>query len=462
MSKKTIFISIYDGDTEKNVLRSGTFEYLKKSGNRLVLLIRGADRLEYYRNNFADTDVLVELLPRATSRVEQLWYFVGWNTVPTRSVYGRQRMNRAKGAPRSRLYIGTILWLLGHLRIWRELLRFAYGHTPDSYADALFAKYKPDLVFTPNMFSPEDMRLMRRAKHLGIPTVTTAKSWDVLTTKAFTRIRADRLIVFNKYNKEEAIRYGDYRDDSVIVTGFPQFDIYTHEEIFVPRETFFAAIGADPAKRLIMLAPPGDWLSSYSTDILSALDESIDRGEITTPVQVLARFHPKYADHSEAVELRNVIKNRPGTLIAKDKEFSLDVGQSVVSQWTFTDKDIVHLANSLHHCDIIINTASTLTLDATANDRPSILIGYDGNGQPPYWEQIIRVYEREHVKTVLNTDAAPVVRNNHELVEAINTIFQDPNHMHAEREVFKRDLLYKVDGKSARRTADAVLHALKT
>lgn len=460
MTQKTIFISIYDGDTEKNVLRSGTFELLKQSGHRIVLLVRGADRVEYYRDNFDDANVLVELLPRAASRSETLWYFVGWNTVPTISVYGRQRMNRAKGTPRSRLYVGSILWLLGHFRVWREMLRLAYRIVPDSYADELFARYKPDLVFAPNMFSPEDMRLMRRAKRLGIPTVTTAKSWDVLTTKAFTRVRADRLIVFNAFNRAEAIRFGDYKPESIVITGFPQFDIYTHKEIFVSREAFFETIGADPAKRLIMLAPPGDWLSSYSTDILSSLDESIEQGEITIPVQVLARFHPKYADLSESAELQHVIKNRPGTLIAKDKEFSLDVGRSVVNQWTFTDKDIIHLANSLHHCDIIINTASTLTLDATANDRPSILIGYDGNDHPSYWQQIIRVYEREHVKTVLGTNVAPVVRSHRELVDAINTFLQNPHHMHAEREVFKRELLYKVDGKSAERTAQAILEML--
>lgn len=457
---KTIFISIYDGDTEKNVLRSGTFDHLKRAGHRIVLLIRGKDRLQYYREHFGDERVIIEQLPRASSRMETYWYYIGWNTLPTNSVYGRQRMNRARGAPLSRLVFGTTLWLLGHLRLWRELLRALYAIAPDRYAMDLFEKYQPDLVFAPNMFSPEDFRLMRAAKRRAIPTVTTAKSWDVLTTKAFTRVRADRLIVFNGFNRDEAVRFGDYDAKRVVVTGFPQFDIYTRDEIFVSRDAFCRAIGADPEKRLIMFAPPGDWLSEYSIDILTALDRSIGAGEFSQPLQILARFHPKYVDRAERATLPHVIKDRPGTHLSEQRDFSMDIGQGGIFSWTFTDKDIVHLANSLKHCDIIINTASTLTLDATANDRPVILIGYDGNETPRYWGQIARVYNREHVQTVLSTNAAPVVWSHRELVEAINMFLENPRHGEREREVFKAKLLYKVDGKAAERTAHAVLEML--
>ena len=161
---RTVLISVYDGDTEKNVLRTGTFQLLKESGNRIVLLIRGADRLEYYKKEFAAENVDVELLPPATTRAEQLWYFIGWNSLPTRAAEIRRQMYLAKGWPKSRYLLGRTLGFMGRFRQWRELLRFVYASIPDDYALDLFRKYKPDVLFAPGMFSAEDSRLLKQAK----------------------------------------------------------------------------------------------------------------------------------------------------------------------------------------------------------------------------------------------------------------------------------------------------------
>ena len=460
MNNKTIFISIYDGDTEKNVLRSGTFAHLKNAGHRIVLLIRGKDRLEYYRAAFADKQVAIELLPHATTTIERLWYFLGWNTLPTRSARLRRHMWLAKGWSRTRFAIGTTLGILAHIRAWRELLRFVYSIVPDDYAKEMFEKYKPDLLFAPNMFSPEDFRLLRQAKRRGVKTAATAKSWDVLTPKAFTRVRADRLLVFNEFNRQEAIALGDYRQENIVVTGFPQFDIYAREEIFMPRDVFMRSIGADPAKRMALIAVPGDWKTPYTQEIMKELDRRIDAGHYPVPLQILARFHPKYPDSSEKLHLKNFIFDRPGTHLSDKKEFSVDMGIANTYAWTFKDKDLVRLANSLKHSDVVINTESTLSLDASANDTPVILIGYDGDRQVPYWDSVERIYEREHYSHVVETHAAPLVKSHDELENAIKQFLDNPEYLRKEREILKKNMLFKTDGRSAERVANAVLELL--
>ncbi len=454
-TETTIFLSVYDGDTEKNVLRTGTFRLLKASGARIVLLIRGEDRIEYYRKTFGDTRVLVELLPHATTAAERMWYFIGWNSLPTRAAEIRRHMYRARGWSASRYLLGRTLGLLGSFRVWRELLRFIYGMVPDTYASDLFDRYKPDVLFAPGMFSPEDSRLLRAAKRRGIRTVATAKSWDVLTTKAFTRVRADRLLVFNEFNRVEAVTLGDYADNRVVVTGFPQFDMYAHPELYSTREEFFARIGADPAKRLILLAVPGDWKTPHTREIMVELDRRIEAG-VFGPLQVLARFHPKYPDAAEGLSLKHFIFNRPGTHLSQKREFTIDAGVAGSFSWTFTDFDIKHLADSMKYSDIVINTESTLTLDASANDTPVILIGYDGDAQLPYWDSVARVYEREHYRHVTDTNAAPLVKSHDELQDAILAFLRDPEYKRAEREQLKRDMLFQIDGKSSERVASAV------
>ena len=116
---KTIFISVYDGDTEKSVLRSGTLDHLLRYGHRVVLLIRGTSRIPYYEREFQDPRITLELLPKAGNFSEYLWYFISWNSVPTRSVRLRRLMRYERTKSSSRYWAGTALWLLGHLRVWR-------------------------------------------------------------------------------------------------------------------------------------------------------------------------------------------------------------------------------------------------------------------------------------------------------------------------------------------------------
>ena len=455
--QKTLFITVYDGDTEKVILRSQILVLLKAAGHRVVLCVRGASRLQYYKDAFEKDNVTVELLPPAQTKLELIWHHLSWNTVPTHSVYLRRNITFQKKKQYVRFFFEYLAWLLGHVRLWREFLRFVYLHSPDTYAGQLFDTYKPDLVFSPNMFSPEDCRMLRAAKKRGIPTVATAKSWDVLTTKAFSRVRADRLLVFNEFNKEEAVRLADYKPQNVVITGFPQFDAYAHEELFESREAFMERMGGDTNKRMILIAVPGDWKTPHTKEIMVELQKRIDAGHFKKPLQVLARFHPKYPDSSEGLKLKDFIFDRPGTHFTNKRETSIDMGVKDSYAWTFTDKDIAHLASSIRHSDIIINTESTLTLDAAANDRPTILIGYDGDATLPYWDQVARIYERDHYKHVTETKAAPLVKSHDELEREINRFLEDPEYLRQERELLKRNLMFKVDGQSSKRVADAVL-----
>ncbi len=457
--QKTIFISIYDGDTEKIILRSHVLTILKNSGNRIVLLIRGQKRLAYYKEQFEADNVLVELLPRALTRAEDLWHHVSWNTVPTYGAYIRRRMRFQKEGGYLRYYFEAGLWTLGHLRIWRNFLRLMYGSVREDFAADLFEKYKPDLLFSPNMFSPEDCRLLRAARQRKIRTVATAKSWDVLTTKAFTRVKADRLLVFNAFNKEEAVALGDYAQEDVVVTGFPQFDVYSKPPS-VSREDFLKELGISPDKRLILFGVPGDWMAPHVHEILVALDKKIAEGALPAETHILARLHPKYQDTSEGLVLPHVTFERPGTHFTTGKEFSVDLGISGTYTWTFTNEDIQHLQASIVYSEAVLNVASTMTLDAVANDRPAVFVAYDGDAELPYWQSSERYYERNHIKHVVDTGAVPLVRSHEELVTILNEIMNDPQVRMKERAILQKKLLHTLDGKAGERMGEAVLSLL--
>ncbi|MBV9349405.1 MAG: hypothetical protein JO026_01510 [Patescibacteria group bacterium] len=457
---KTIFISIFDGDTERVILRTDVFSTLKESGHRLVLLIRGKDRLAHYEKEYGSEEVLIALLPNAASKWETFWYYLSWNTLPTRAGSVRRVREYRNAGKWFLFFLGSVAGALGHVKIWREFLRSVYFSFGASYADALFDTYKPDLLFAANMFSSEDTRLLRTAKRRGIKTVTIAKSWDVLTTKAFTRVKADRILVYNECNRNEAISPGDYSAQQVTVTGFPQFDIYTNASIYEPREVFCTRLGLDPARRIVLYGLPGDWKSPDTRAILTELDRRIASQAFVKPLQILARFHPKYQDSSEGLAGEHIVFDRPGIYFGKEGEFGIDAGVADTNRWTFGDADILHLANSIYHSDVVINVDSTLTLDAAALDKSSILIGFDGNRKLPYRRSIAYIYEREHYRNVLVTGAAPLVRNYDELQAELNGFLFNPDYKRKELNLLKAKLLYKIDGMAGKRMGEAVLDML--
>lgn len=462
---KTIFILIYDGDTEKNILRSGTLDILKKANLRVVLLIRKSkdfDKLSYYKEHFADKNILVEEIPSAMTRFEYYMYHLSWNTLPTKSARVKRHDLYLVHKNRLRYFAESLVGLMGKFSIWRNIIRALYYWIPDNYCEELFEKYKPELVFAVNMFSAEDCRILRLARKRGIKTLTMAKSWDVPTTRGFTRVKADRILVFNEINKKEIIEIGDYSPEKVFVVGFPQFDVYSKNETYVSKEEFFKHIRADSDKRLILFAVPGDFKNPFSHEIMEDLNEAIETGKIKN-VQVLARFHPKYPSKGEELKgLKNFIMDRPGTYFSNKMEGALDAPQSSAFQWTYTDKDIKHLANSIKHSDLVINTESTMTLDAVAHDKPIVLIGFDGRQRLEYSRSIIRNYSREHLKEVLETGGAKLAKSNNDLVHYINSYLENPHTDEKGRELMRKRLLYKLDGQSSKRIAMNIINMLES
>ncbi len=461
---KTILVSIYDGDTEKNILRSGVLNRLESTGNKIVLAIRASkdgSKEEYYQKNFGAENVIIEAIPNAMTRFEAYMFHFSWNTLPTRSAYVKRHDLYVKHNNKLRYAAESAAGFMGKFRLWRNVVRWGYYMLPDDYCKELFLKYKPDLFFSPNMFSAEDCRLLRQARKMGIKTMTMAKSWDVPTTRGFTRVKADRILVYNEINKKEIIEIGDYKPEQVTIIGFPQFDIYTHKEIYTSREEFFKSIGADLSKTLILFAVPGDFKNPYSHEIMQGLDDAVSAGKFAKPVQFLARFHPKYPSKGEELQhLKHFIKDRPGTYFSKTMEKALDAPMSQTFQWTFTDKDIIHLANSIEHTAVTINTESTMTLDAAAHNKPVVLIGFDGNQKLDYWKSVIRNYDREHLMGVLRTNGVRLAKSLDELIMYTNDYLKDPTLDQKGRDDMREQVLYKVDGKSSDRIVDALMAML--
>lgn len=455
---KTIFITIYDGDIEKNILQSKVFRTILEAKVRVVLLVKNGIVQNYHQ--YANEQIIVEELPRSSCFSEKFFYWIGWNILPTRSAYLRRHQSYKLHRNWLRFKFGEFLGMCGTSRVFRQLLRFMYACIPDTYGEYLFERYRPDLLFAPSMFSFEDGRLLRMAKKIGIKTITTSKSWDVLTNKAFTRVLADTILVQNAQICDIAIQLGDYASWQVEIVGFVQFDFVTDPNIIMPRVEFFKKIGADPNKKLILYSMSGDWKNPYDDEVVEGIHTAIEKGELGFPAQLLARFHPKYSSKVEMLELPFLIKYRPCE--GSEQVESFDSSASRVYPFTFREKDFIDLANMLYHSDVTINTMSSITLDAIAFDKPVILICHDGIDRSiPYLDSLRRMYDEDHYRIIMESGCAKVSYSMKDTVQAIRGYLSDPSQEDDGRKFIREHMLYKLDGNSGVRIAEALLRNLK-
>src|SRR4029079_11436783 len=238
-----------------------------------------------------------------------------------------------------------------------------------------FDRYQPVLVVAANpglVFS--EVPLLRTAKRRGIRTMALDPSWDNFTNKLVPVRHVDRLIVWNEIMKEQAVSLHGYDPSAISVAGAPQFD--PHFRARTPRAEFFARIGADPNRKLIALTTTPRSLYSHHDHVLRVLVKAMETGQLAN-AQVLVRLHPR-----DEVDAYREFANTPHVIIEKPFRGTVKVADGLAID--VMPENQKHLGDTLYHADVVVNVASTITIEACIFDTPVVNINFDGPEESPY------------------------------------------------------------------------------
>ena len=135
----------------------------------------------------------------------------------------------------------------------------------------------------------------------------------------------------------------------------------------------------------------------------------------------------------------------------------LDHGAKV--NYKFDKREVYDLKNCLYHADAVITTASTLAVEATLVDTPSISLGFDF--QPVnYWlGSTVRNID-EHFWNVRQTGGVAVAHNQEELLKIINDYLANQELHKENRLATARQQAQFLDDKSGKRVAEFLLDNL--
>lgn len=441
----------------RNFLRTNVLKKLREANGVRIIVLVPEMKYSAYQKEFSSNNVIVDVFPKkSTSFLEQFFVFAARNSIPTHTV--RQIQKNGLDGTKMKWYryiFARIFWIFGHVYFWRVLIsKTGYIFFNEKIFESVFQKYNPDLVFSPTIFSVNDLRFLKYAIVHSVPLVGMIKSWDNLTSKDPLLIRPDWLIVHNEIIKDEAVKIGHYPKDKIFVSGIPQFDIYADNNFAGPREEFFKKMGLDLNKKLISFFAVGSYLSFYEKEMIELLAGIINGGKLKYPSQFLVRLHPAFTSEEDKFKsILNVVVDRPGKFISS-------VEAALRDGWEFYLEDMHHLAATLKWSNAVINFGSTTLIEAAICDTPVILTAFDAVEETDYWFAARRLIKREHKIPIVKSGGARIAENKDDLISKINDYLDNPALDHEGRERLAREQCYKIDGKSGERIGNFLLSLL--
>jgi len=166
--------------------------------------------------------------------------------------------------------------------------------------------------------------------------------------------------------------------------------------------------------------------------------------------QMLVRLHPldTFERYQAMRTLPNIHFDVPGKNIrgVDDREFDF--------------QQMTHLANTLCHSDVVINIASTITIEAAIFDTPIVNICFDARDDLPEERSVRRCYTFSHYKAIVESGGVKIARNVEELGRYVREYLIKPSLDKAGRRRIVQEQCGQLDGKAGQRIAQVILEII--
>lgn len=451
---KTIFIVVDSGMAIRNILRTDVYKVLRACKNLRVVIF--SPLLDHdFRNEVGGENVFLEPLQKwkAGPIVKSLRSFRKdvWSEKHDVVRFREKRASRKGRLGRAIVY-SLFLRDKGPDRVERALEkieRWEARCTP-LLAKQYFAKYKPDLVFYTTIYS-KDVCVEIAAKQHGVKACAFILSWDNPTTKGPFPVRPDRAIIWNNVMRDELMRFHGFPPEDLFVSGPPQFDIYTDPSPYATREEFFRKWGLDPKKKLITYTTGTPGMLPFEHEIVELLYGKIKGGAFKEPCQLMVRLHPK-----DVYDVYKRFENLPDLVLQTAGRRG-----KTNDSWNPTREDMYGLAETMTHSDVVVNIASTITIDAACFDTPVVNLAFDGFSTKPYEKSCKRYYNFNHYKRIVETGGITIANTIEETVQQIQRYLDNPALEAEGRARIREEQCYRLDGKSGERIGRYLIELLK-
>ena len=276
------------------------------------------------------------------------------------------------------------------------------------------------------------------ARRLGLPLVGNIASWDHTVGKGIVAPHLRCYLVQNDVMRDDLVRYHGIDAGRIVVTGWPQTDVFHRRRPRAEYETVLRRLDLDPARPVVLAMGNTPTNAPYEARFVERLvawwrDGAHER------LSLLFRPHPRDREWRERFAA------------------ALSHEGVAVQEPSFTDLET--LAVLLQHGDVVVSNAGTILLDALVNDRPTVCVLFD-EGAPRGESWALKNVSGEHYRQLMSSEAFYRAERFEDVVAGIERALSRPDELAAERSRVARQVVGEVDGRAADRVVDSVLSAI--
>ncbi len=293
------------------------------------------------------------------------------------------------GFNRERMRPGHQNWFLdptlaGPLPGWapldRVLMRWLYGrlrYVPSPLFERLRVE-RPAIALA-NIQMHAVVPYIVGGRRLGLPLVGHIASWDHTVGKGIVSPHLHRYIVQNEVMRDDLVRYHEIEPRRVVVSGWPQTDVFHRKRPRAEYESVLRGLGLDPGRPVVLVMGNTPTNAPFESQFVQRVVSWWEEGGGRKRFSLLFRPHPRDREWRERFSA------------------AFDRDGVAVQQPSFTDLET--LAVLLQHGEVVVSNAGTILLDALVNDRPAVCVLYD-EGAPPGESWAMKNVSGDHYKAL--------------------------------------------------------------
>lgn len=326
----------------------------------------------------------------------------------------------------------------------RHTIAWGEGLGTDPEFGRLLDTERPDAVVYSYMI-PAGYDALKEARRRGIPLWLMVASWDNPTSKGPMAVAPDHVLAWSEQMRREMVAFHDVPDARISTTGVLYFDHYFRPEKLQSRAEFCRATGIPEDRRVLHFATGDSAIMKCNGAFIRILHRIVQSGELGRPCHLLVRVSPK-----DLFDLYKEFEGLPNLTV------QYPLGKGAVyggHKWMPERGEEYERASTIKNSDVILSVSSSMVLDASCFDVPTINLAYDA-GQPARpWESVERFYQYTHAQPVLEEGATQVVKSDAELAAALKLALDEPQSKATQRRALLRRLVQFTDGCSDARVA---------
>jgi hypothetical protein len=407
---QTIFLIITSGQAVRTFLISDVLPLLTRQYN-IVIISPYSLNEEFVKKYLGEKVHVLPWIKNTDSLVEKIatyYHMVNSPSDTHKSILENIRQNGGKY-----FYLYNFAKFLTRFTNMESLdiayKLFIWTFLPQGIFRRLFKEYNPALVISTVAHHSSSWPLTYYACHHGCKVLANIISWDNISTKGLLDTSAHHYTLWSEEMSEELKMYFPYIRSKNHIVGSPQFDIYYKDELLLKREDFLSSLGLNPYLPYILyttntpVAMPDEHL------IVRNYWKELNKAGLSNKVSLIIRLHPK--DKIERYHEMYGMKNFALTLAGAPKWDGVDC-------WIPDREDMIRLANSMRYAAVIINVASTMSLESFCVKSPTINVAFqleEKRRKKTLWS--FNMYHSSvHYRALVENDAVAIARSMGELI----------------------------------------------